>query len=76
VVKANVAKLPGAVQRYKIRSTPTFVLVSTTTRQRKKNKPNGNKAAATQRWRASGLVKKDQLRRVLEREGAQLIDNA
>ena len=57
---------------YDIRSTPTFILVSTTARQKKKqNKPNSNKPVATQRWRASGLVKKDQLRRVLEREGAQ-----
>jgi thiol-disulfide isomerase/thioredoxin len=72
VVKANVAKVPDAAYRYKIRSTPTFVLVSTTARQKKKqNKPNSNKPVPTQRWRASGLIKKDQLRRVLEREGAQ-----
>ena len=72
VIKANVAKVPAAAQRYKIRSTPTFILVSTSTRQKKRNKPNSNRAVPTQRWRASGLVKKDQLRRVLEREGAQL----
>jgi thioredoxin 1 len=71
VVKANVAKIPAAAHRYKIRSTPTFILVSTTSRQKKRNKPNGNRVVPTQRWRASGLVKKDQLRRVLEREGAQ-----
>ena len=72
VIKANVAKVPAAAQRYKIRSTPTFILVSTSTRQKKRNKPNSNRAVPTQRWRATGLVKKDQLRRVLEREGAQL----
>ena len=71
VVKANVAKVSAAAQRYKIRSTPTFILVSTSTRQKKRNKPNSNRIVPTQRWRASGLVKKDQLRRVLEREGAQ-----
>ena len=74
VVKANVAKMPAAAHRFKIRSTPTFVLVSTTDRQRKKNKPNGNKPVPTQRWRASGLVQKDQLRRVLEREGARAVE--
>jgi len=74
VIKANVANLPDAVQHFKIRSTPTFVLVSTSERQKKKNRTNSNQAVATQRWRASGLVKKDQLRRVLEREGAQPID--
>jgi hypothetical protein len=75
VVKANVANVPDAVQHFKIRSTPTFVLVSTSERQKKKkNKPNSNQAVATQRWRASGLVKKDQLRRVLEREGAQPVE--
>ncbi|MDH5373578.1 MAG: thioredoxin family protein [Acidimicrobiia bacterium] len=74
VVKANVAKMPGAVQKYKVRATPTFVLVSTTARQKKQGKPGGAQAVATQRWRASGLVKKDQLRRVLEREGAQPLE--
>ena len=34
---------------WKVRSTPTFVLLT--------KKPEANKA--TQRWRASGLVKKD-----------------
>ncbi len=75
VIKANVAKVPAAAQRYKIRSTPTFILVSTSTRQKKRNKPNSNRAVPTQRWRASGLVKKDQLRRVLEREGAQPVQS-
>lgn len=75
VIKANVAKVPAAAQRYKIRSTPTFILVSTSARQKKRNKPNGNRAVPTQRWRASGLVKKDQLRRVLEREGAQPVQS-
>lgn len=74
VVKANVAKVPEAAYRYKVRSTPTFVLISTTNRQKRRNKPNGNKPVPTQRWRASGLVKKDQLRRMLEREGAQAVE--
>ena len=74
VIKANVAKVPAAAQRYKIRSTPTFVLVSTSARQKKKNRPNSNKAIPTTRWRASGLIKKDQLRRVLEREGARPVE--
>ena len=75
VVKANVAKVPAAAQRFKVRATPTFVLVSTTNRQKKQNRPNGSKAVPTQRWSASGLVKKDQLRRVLEREGARPVES-
>jgi thioredoxin 1 len=73
VVKANVANLPEAIRRYKIRSTPTFVLISTTERAKKKGKPNSRVPRPTQRWRASGLVKKDQLRRMLEREGAAAV---
>lgn len=71
VVKINVQRVPGAIEAYQIRSTPTFVLMG-------KAKPKGGKkrpaaaqpARATQRWRASGLVKKDFLRRQLEGAGA------
>lgn len=71
VVKANIARMPDALQTYKIRSTPTFVLVATSDRAKRKGKPNSRPPRPTQRWRATGLIQKDQLRRVLEREGAQ-----
>ena len=59
VVKVDVTRAHGAVQEFGIRSTPTFVVLS------------GEGATALRpRWRQSGLVKKDQLAKVLEREGA------
>jgi thiol-disulfide isomerase/thioredoxin len=47
VVKANLERVPDLFGKFKVRSTPTFVLLSPQT--------NG----LHQRWRHSGLVKKD-----------------
>ena len=60
VVKANVANVPEALDTFKVRSTPTFVLLT--------KKPEATNL--TQRWRASGLVKKDILTRSLISAGA------
>ena len=80
IVKVDVGKVPGAAQAFKVRSTPTFVLLgrapakqSKKARQRaeKHGGPSRNKSGAiTPRWRTSGLVKKDALRGVLESNGA------
>ncbi|MDH3306329.1 MAG: thioredoxin family protein [Acidimicrobiia bacterium] len=64
VVKVNVANAPDMIRPFKVQSTPTFVVVSPM-----------EKAKATrlhQRWRASGLVKKDALTKVLTDAGAVL----
>jgi thioredoxin 1 len=61
VVKANAANVPEVFERYKVRSTPTFILF--TARE--------GATTITQRWRASGLVKKDVLARSLESAGAR-----
>lgn len=47
VVKANLDKVPDLFSKFKVRSTPTFVLLT----------PQGN--GLHQRWRQSGLVNKD-----------------
>ena len=47
VVKANLDKVPDLFSKFKVRSTPTFVLLT----------PQGN--GLHQRWRQSGRVKKD-----------------
>lgn len=65
VVKANVAKVPDAVMKFKVRSTPTFVLLGVSDRAKAKGKD-----VVTLRWRASGLVKKDVLTGHLLRNGA------
>lgn len=78
VVKVDVTKVHGAAQMFNVRSTPTFVLIGNTPKkksaksQRKaaKKKPQGGGTGPQARWRAHGLVKKDQLVRVLEGNGA------
>jgi thioredoxin 1 len=78
VVKVDVTKVPGAAQVFKVRSTPTFVLIGRTPKKRSKKaaKRAGTAPAsagtAQPRWRTTGLVRKDQLQRVLESNGATL----
>ncbi len=55
VVKANLEKVPGLFSKFKVKSTPTFVLL------------NPIEGGLHQRWRHSGLVKKDVLIQNLER---------
>jgi len=78
IVKADIGRVPGAAQAFRIRSTPTFVLFSrapekTSKKARKKAQNRGQTSGerkVAQRWRTSGLVKKDQLQRLLESNGA------
>ena len=76
IVKVNVTRVPGAVQAFKIRSTPTFVLLGKpkpSSKKKAKRSPTPARNTAqpfTPRWRVSGLVRKDQLVRVLESNGA------
>ena len=73
IVKVDVAKVPGAAQTFAVRSTPTFVLLGKApekkSKKSKKQSPNAGKVGP--RWRGTGLVKKDQLVRLLESNGAQ-----
>ena len=69
VVKVNVRNVPAAAQRFRIQSTPTFVVIGSRDKKAKKAKKGGGPISG-ERWRASGLVKKDQLQRVMERNGA------
>ncbi len=62
VVKVNVAKAPDMIVPFKIQSTPTFVMVAPIAQAKK--------TRLHQRWRASGLVKKDALTKVLVEAGA------
>ena len=74
IVKVNVQKVPGAAQVFGVRSTPTFVLLSTAPTKSSKKKQAKQQSAGRKelapRWRTSGLVRKDQLKRVLESNGA------
>jgi thioredoxin 1 len=83
IVKVDVGKVPGAAQAFKVRSTPTFVLLgrapakqSKKARQRAAKKggsPRVKSGNITPRWRSTGLVKKDALRGVLESNGASRV---
>lgn len=77
IVKADIGRVPGAVNAFGIRSTPTLVLLGRApekTSKKARKRAQGTKKTrnrqVTQRWRTSGLVKKDQLERVLESNGA------
>lgn len=75
IVKVDVTKVQGAAQTFGVRSTPTFVLLGSAPQKRsKKARRQGGQESDDrqigQRWRATGLVKKDQLSRVLESNGA------
>lgn len=80
IVKVDVGRVAGAAQAFNVRSTPTFVLLGTAPakqskkareRARKQDSPARTKSGKiTPRWRTTGLVKKDALRRILESNGA------
>jgi thioredoxin 1 len=75
IVKVDVTKVPGAAAAFAVRSTPTFVLLGSAPKkvskkaQRKGKSPKAS-GTISPRWRQAGLVKKDQLTRVLESNGA------
>jgi thioredoxin 1 len=81
IVKVDIARVPGAVEAFNVRSTPTFVLLGTapakqSKKARQRAQQQGGTARAksgkiTPRWRTTGLVKKNALQRVLEGNGAR-----
>ena len=79
IVKVDVTKVPGAAATFGVRSTPTFVLLGKANKQvsrkaqRKGKAPKQPSDKISPRWRQAGLVKKDQLSRVLESNGASKV---
>jgi thiol-disulfide isomerase/thioredoxin len=79
VVKADITRMPDAAQRFKVRSTPTMVLLASAAPKKSRKSRNGQSRPAggvrpvTQRWRGQGLVQKDFLSRMLESNGAQKV---
>ena len=62
VVKVNVAHAPELVQRFKVMSTPTFVVLASA---------KGAKSVRLhQRWKGTALIKKDALIKVVTEAGA------
>lgn len=58
VVKANAAEAPDAFQKFNVRGTPTFLVLT--------GAESPGSKAIHQRYRATGLVKKDVLTRNLD----------
>ncbi len=82
IVLLDISIVPFAAEKFKVRSTPTFVLYGRSTkklskkaRQRAAKNPPTRPAKPTQRWRSSGLVPKDQLVKLLVSNGAVLQDS-
>lgn len=71
VVKVDVRAVPAVAQRYRVMSTPTFVVIGEPRKKKSKKSRKQGSSGPTERWRASGLVKKDQLQQALERNGAE-----
>lgn len=59
VVKANLSEAPDAFEKFNVRGTPTFLVLSAPT--------EAGSSAVHQRYRATGLVKKDVLTSNLDR---------
>lgn len=77
VVKVDVGRVPGAVEQFRIQSTPTFVILATSQKPvSKKARQKAAKAGApakkaySPRWRGSGLIRKDVLEQALISNGA------
>jgi len=78
VVKVDVGRVPAAVQTFSVKATPTFVVLgrpAAPVAKKKAKRREAPPAAAPERghvarWRASGLVRKDQMTRALESAGA------
>ena len=62
VAKVNVAHAPELVQRFKVMSTPTFVVLASA--------KNAKTVRLHQRWKGTGLIKKDALVKVVTDAGA------
>lgn len=58
VVKANAGEAPEAFQKFNVRGTPTFMILT--------NTADPGSSAIHQRYRATGLIKKDVLTRNLD----------
>lgn len=77
VVKVDVTKVPGAAQMFKVRSTPTFVVLGRAPVKLNKKQRRAKVETAVpptqkfgERYRNRGLVKKNELQRALEGNGA------
>ena len=75
VVKVDVGAVAGAVEKFRIQSTPTFVVLGRSQKKpskkaRKRGAVAREDAPMTARFRTSGMTRKDMLTKALESNGA------
>ena len=78
VVKVDVTRVTGAAESFSVKATPTFVLLGRPAAPAAKKKAKRREAPApaaarprpVARWRALGMVRKDQMTRAMEGAGA------
>ena len=78
VVRVDVTRVAGAAESFSVKATPTFILLgrpaAPTAKKKAKRREAPAPAAApprpVARWRASGMVRKDQMTRALDGAGA------
>jgi thiol-disulfide isomerase/thioredoxin len=78
VVRVDVTRVAGAADSFSVKATPTFVLLGRPAAPSAKKKAKRREAPAPSaaglrpvaRWRASGMILKDQMTRALESAGA------
>ena len=82
VVKVDVTRVPGAVQAFGVRATPTFVVLANAPRPPSKRarrrgavapNPATSNPSLNPRWRVSGMVRKDILAGALNSNGARTV---
>jgi thiol-disulfide isomerase/thioredoxin len=82
VVKVDVTRVGGAAQAFSVKATPTFLLLARpaapTAKKKAKRReapaPGAGDRAPVARWRASGMVRKDQMTRAMEGAGAVRVE--
>ena len=76
VVKVDIGAVRGAVEKYRIQSTPTFVVLGRSQKKpskkaRKRGAVPPENAPMTARFRTSGMTRKDILSKALDSNGAR-----
>jgi len=77
IVRVDIGSVQGAVEKFRIQSTPTFVVLGRSQKKpskkaRKRGAVAPKDAPMTARFRTSGMTRKDILSRALESNGAKL----
>ena len=76
MVKVDIQSVPGAVEKFRIQATPTFMVLGRSQKKpskkaRQRGAVDPKDAPMTARFRTSGMTRKDILAQALESNGAK-----